>query len=358
MHKYLLVQTSIGDYRQGVLDKLVESLGDDFSVLAGKEYFESSTKTRVDIGSNLKIIKNSFFLKRKVLMQWDALFPSIKCDSVILELNPRIISAWLILIARMLLRKKTILWGHSWPRSGMTSRSESLRFVFRSLASHILVYTDTQKNQLMIRMPRKSIQSAPNSLYSKSDMWVPDAERKNFIYVGRLVEKKKPCLMIEAFVKASQDRENIGNLIIVGEGPEKEKCERLVEELNVTDKILFKGHVSDLDKLRHMYSESIASISPGYVGLSITQSFSFGTPMIVADDEPHAPEIEAAIADKNSSFFSANSSDSLKKSIIKMWDEKSIWSQRSESIIEHCKNNYSTEIMAKRIEEAFKLCQK
>lgn len=350
--KYLLVQTAVGDYRDAALKLVCDKLRRDFLLLSGEEYFESSTVTRVDLGLNQKTISNKFLFGRRFLWQSGSIRQTITSDVVILELNPRIINVWIALIVRRMLGKKTILWGHAWPRAGRNAKSDAIRNFMRRLATHIIVYTDTQKKELSLKMPFASISSAPNSLYSSNDMWVPSNERKNFVYVGRLIESKKPALMIEAYslAVASQD---LGDLVIVGDGPARQFCESLVLDLGIENKVRFLGHLADVSVLRELYSFSVASLSPGYVGLSITQSFSFGTPMIAADDEPHAPEIEAAVVNENCIFFKAGDPQSMANSMLTLWDDKDEWSAKSLVIIEDCKLRYSAETMAQRIIEAF-----
>lgn len=353
--KYI-VQAAVGDYRQSVMQRLVEVLGNEFCVLSGLSYFEESTKTAIDIGSNLIVIKNYFFLSRRFLLQPSAVMPAIKAHYLILELNPRILSVWLIILIRKLLGKKTVLWGHAWPRAGMHSPTDKLRNVMRKLADGILVYTHTQKAELADRMPGKKIVVAPNSLYSNSEMYFEQQERLNFIYVGRLVDSKKPRLLIRAFYE-SKLFEFGAKLIIVGAGPESEPCRQLAAELCINDAVVFTGHVSDLTQLRKLYSGCIASVSPGYVGLSITQSFSFGTPMIISKDERHSPEIEAAAIGENSVFFATDSEGDLAKKLRSFWDDRVSWAAKAETIVLDCKNRYSSEIMADGIIEAFNLCK-
>ena len=82
------------------------------------------------------------------------------------------------------------------------------------------------------------------------------------------------------------------------------------------DAIRFAGHVSDGDRLRELFEPAIASVSPGAVGLSIVQSNSFGVPMIVARDEPHGPEIEAARDGENSILIPSDSSEALAEALV------------------------------------------
>ena len=56
----------------------------------------------------------------------------------------------------------------------------------------------------------------------------------------------------------------------------------LALDLGIDRDVIFYGHVSEPSELRSVYGASVASLSPGYVGLSVTQSLGFGVPMIVS----------------------------------------------------------------------------
>jgi glycosyltransferase involved in cell wall biosynthesis len=163
--------------------------------------------------------------------------------------------------------------------------------------------------------------------------------------------------MLEAYKSALLTNNEIGNLYIVGEGPERTNCEAFINKHNLHANVTLYGHVSDIETLRDLYSESVVSLSPGYVGLSITQSFSFGTPILISKTEPHAPEIEAAVVNKNCLFFETDNSDDFASKILKFWAEKAEWQDMQNEIIEDCKERYSAEIMAEKLLEAFKKCQ-
>jgi glycosyltransferase involved in cell wall biosynthesis len=352
--KFVLLQTAIGDYRQKVLELLVDEFGTKFHVFAGSEHFDSSTKTRVSLGPHLTFVSNHFLPGRRLLLQTGMWRPVLEADVAILELNPRILSVWLLLVLRRILGKESVLWGHAWPRGGRHKRSDRVRNLLRRLGDTIVVYTETQARELRERMPGKRIIAAPNALYSRSSMGAdPDARKAtDFIYVGRLVSSKKPMLLLDAFALAVDDLPADCDLVFVGDGPLRRDLEARSRELGLESRVEFKGHVSDLEKLHELYSTSLASVSPGYVGLSITQSFAFGVPMIIARDEPHAPEIEAAVEGVNSRMFDSDSPSSLAGALRVFTENKDSWIERRTSIASDCAKRYSAELMAGRIGEA------
>jgi glycosyltransferase involved in cell wall biosynthesis len=270
----------------------------------------------------------------------------LKVPIFLADLNPRVVHLWPILAARRILRKPTILWGAAWPRKGQDSNTTRLRVAMIKLASSVIIYTDRQARELQCVLPAYQITAAPNSLYLTSQCgFEPDTVRNKFVYVGRIVQDKKVALLIQAFAQASHELTDV-SLIIVGDGPALEEMRSLAAQLGVAQRVDFRGHVDDVEALERIYSLCIGSISPGYVGLSATQSFSFGVPMIVADSEPHSPEIEAVKPGFNALMFESNSILELADVMRQMTIHRDHWHQKGAGIAEDCRRTYSAEAMA------------
>jgi glycosyltransferase involved in cell wall biosynthesis len=134
-------------------------------------------------------------------------------------------------------------------------------------------------------------------------------------------------------------------LIVIGDGAERTAVEELARELGVEDRVDVRGEVFDYDELRAAYSGAVASLSPGYVGLSMTQSHAFGLPMIYARDEPHAPEIEAAEDGVNAIPVESDDAGALAAAMDDVLTRSDEWSARAEEISAECRARYSTEAM-------------
>ena len=106
-----LQQVSIGDYRQAVLDVIYERCGSTVAIWCGPEYFEPTTRTAVTYLGPLTIVDNRFLWGRKLVWQRGVIRPLLGADVAIVELNPRILSNWPILVGRRLRRRRTVLWG-------------------------------------------------------------------------------------------------------------------------------------------------------------------------------------------------------------------------------------------------------
>jgi glycosyltransferase involved in cell wall biosynthesis len=357
MSKFVIIQQVVAAYRSECMRLIRSSMGADLKVYCDEKNYDGSIPTGVDLGFNRGYVKNIYFFGGKFLWQWGGVVPAIIASVVIVEFNPRILSNWVILIVRSLMRRDSYVWGHVWSRKGPKSALNRVRGAMRSIAIGMIVYTEKQASELRDQCAyRGKIIVAPNSLYSLDDMQsVSSSENSNsFIYCGRLVKEKRVDLL-PAALKYATDRNSEIKLLIVGDGPERTSLESQFTKLGVTqDKYKFFGQIDDILKLKELYSSSIFSISPGYVGLSITQSLGFGIPMIISEHEDHAPEIEAACVDENCILFDRFEPDALGKAIIKAYGDRLLWKSRRENISLDCRSRYSAEIMATRIQSAFK----
>lgn len=351
MYKYTLVQLIIADYRKEVFNLLNEKLDGHIITYCGKNHIEPGLTTKVDAKNNVKYVENKFLFNGKIIYQKNVIVPSIKSEKLILELNPRILSNWIILFARKILSKKTVLWGHAWGRNGKNSKSEPIRKIMRNMAQTILVYTKKQKDELQ-KIENLKIIAAPNALYKKKSMRpVANENRKNLIYVGRLVQSKKVDVAIRGFSKLLKKYPD-AIFDIIGDGPEKNYLLSLSSDLGIRENIVFHGHIAEEEALYRIYSNSIFSISPGYVGLSITQSLGFGVPMLISKHENHSPEIECAQENFNCIFFDSFIEDDISEKMNYAWENKHYWIEKSHSISNNCAENYSAESMCNSIIEA------
>jgi len=353
MKKIVILQTVVPDYRKKVFQFIKNYLGDSFLLYGGNEYFEDSVKSDNSI-TFLNKVNNKFWFDRKVLFQTGMWNESIKSDVLVLELNPRIISNWLLLTFRYFSPKKTILWGHAWPRKGKESGTDKIRNTMRLLADEIIVYTKTQEKELKKKMPKKVIKSAPNAIFHNNEMIVskiPNEKITDIIYVGRLTKSKKIIFLVKSFIKMIDRLPKKTKLIIIGEGEEKLKIIDLITQNDLKERILVMGHIGDYTILKELYSKSLFSVSPGYIGLSIIQSFGFGVPMLISKYENHSPEIEAIEEGHNAEYFKTNSIDDLALKMNTFFDKKVFWIEQRPKICSQCRIDYSIENMANKFIE-------
>lgn len=345
----IIIQAVIPDYRVGFINELRKITS--VKIIYGEEYF-SNVKTKYNGRPSDSKSKNRYFLGRSFLMQiWPGMWRDIfsKEDKVV-ELNPRCIITWLCVFSSFFLRRgKTFTWGHRLGRDGKY-RSLSLRNAIVFFSNGVIFYTNDQMEEFKSTKlgTYKKCTYAPNSVIHASDVSTSNSNKiDDFIYCGRLVPEKKVELLVKAFINfKSNNVDNISKLHIVGDGPLLSSLKKISNMSDFTSDIVFHGHNSDYDYLKSIYHSCISSVSPGYVGLSITQSFSFGVPMIVAENEQHSPEICCFNDGVNGKYFESNSVDSLSGALNEMYNNRSYWFMKKESISSDIKENYTYEAMA------------
>lgn len=345
--KVLVVQSAIADYRQHFIDEVGDLRGDDVQFLTGSQHFDPTMRTGVSSRLVRSEAQNVYLVGRRLSWQRRVIGPSIRATHTIQEFNPRIISTWITLVCRRFLGRPSVLWGHAWSRSGADSRSEPLRRLMRTLADGVIVYTETQRRELLARDVRRPVYAAPNAIYSGPTMRASTSGRQtDVVWTGRMVPAKKPELALRGYIEALPYLPPDCRLHFVGTGPLQADLQEIVRSADLGGRVLFHGHVSDVRTLAGLYDSAVLSLSTGYLGLSLIQSLSFGVPMLYADDEPHAPEIEAADA-TNSRTFVSDSSGDLAVKLLGIVSERREWNARRDAIVADCRQRYSAEVMAR-----------
>lgn len=121
-----------------------------------------------------------------------------------------------------------------------------------------------------------------------------DVERCSYevVFVGRLVAKKGVEWLIRAFARVAAEAPELGlNLRIVGDGPLRARCERLVEDNNLRCCVRFEGIVSH-GALPRVLSRAAIAVVPSVVaatgdreglGLTAIEAQGCGCAVIVSD---------------------------------------------------------------------------
>jgi glycosyltransferase involved in cell wall biosynthesis len=111
------------------------------------------------------------------------------------------------------------------------------------------------------------------------------AERKHqLVYLGRLEPYKNVDLLIRALTGLAERFPEV-SLVVIGEGSERERLERLAEELCVAQRTRFTGFVSEAEKDRLLAGSRVCvcpSAKEGW-GLTVIESNALGTPNVASD---------------------------------------------------------------------------
>lgn len=290
---YVFYLAVVPIYRKACIEHLLLEHGDQIQIYAGSQHLDPTVKTGLDV-SLVHPVRNIGLLRNKVLLQLGNVTAAIAADVAVIDLNPRSITAWWIAGTRFVLNRRTLAWGHLHPRSGANSKTAALRLLMRRIVQGTILYGYDSVVPARSDLPHQPVWVAPNSLYSVKSLKTEKAtHQRSILYVGRLEPGKNTDQLIEAFAVSELAKDGY-KLEIVGFGSMADTIKESIQKTDVADSVIFHGRIDDVDKLSEVYSRAIFSVSPGYIGLSLTQSLGFGTPMLYSLDQPHSPEIELA----------------------------------------------------------------
>lgn len=344
-HALVVLQLAMASYRQEFV-RALEASGEDILLLVGDRHFGDAVVTDVSSALVQRTGKNVYFLGRRAAYQRGCLVRGFLAKNLAIELNPRNLTSWLLLLGRLLTLRGTAAWGQAHSRRGPKPAHNRTRRIMQKMCTELITYTETETDELRIRFPKKTIVPARNSVYTLSQMSqfaIPDiGERPDLILIGRMVPEKKPLMGLEAFER-TRDALPAGTVLhIVGTGPEERRMRDYVTRAGLSDQVRFYGWVSELTELAPIFERCRGLLAPGYVGLNATQALVFGLVVLYPRDDPHSPEIEALDA-TNSVVFESDDVEGFSKAIASLYIDN--WQFDSEGFSKSTRFKYSTDRM-------------
>jgi len=121
--------------------------------------------------------------------------------------------------------------------------------------------------------------------------WFKQGEPPVILGVGRLHPQKDFPTLIRAFAQVCQVRS--ARLMILGDGPERERLTALIEELDLTDSVALPGFIQN--PYPYMAKASVFVLSSAWEGLGnvLIEAMSVGTPVISTNCKSGPAEILA-----------------------------------------------------------------
>lgn len=144
--------------------------------------------------------------------------------------------------------------------------------------------------------------------------------KKDFIilFVGRLAEEKNIEFLINSQKQLIEKHNNI-KLIIVGDGPDKEKYEKLSQELKIEDNVIFPGKAAweEMPYYYHLSTVFATASKTETQGLTIIEAMAANTVPICMNDEAFQSMITD---DLNGMFFETE--EEYQNKILYLYDNK------------------------------------
>lgn len=251
--------------------------------------------------------------------------------------DPSCISIWLLPISIRICNPNASIffWSHGWygKEGGVKTFIKKLFF---KQADGILLYGNYAKKLMLnegfnadkLFVIHNSLDHASQvqlrKTLNKTDIYTRHFANNNpiLIFIGRLTPVKKLNQLIEALSILRNKKEDY-NLVLVGDGSEKDFLHKQVETLDLSDRVWFYGACYDERLNAELIYNADLCVAPGNIGLTAMHAMVFGCPCLSHSTfKWQMPEFEAIIPGKTGSFFEMDNVNSLAESISEWFAEK------------------------------------
>ncbi len=141
-------------------------------------------------------------------------------------------------------------------------------------------------------------------------------ENKSVVYMGRLSYEKSIDKVIKAFVLMLDKKPNL-KLMLIGDGPEKQKLKNLVKELSIKDNVIFTGFLYKNELVRALRANDVflSACKNENMPLSVAQTMAVGLPLIAVKENGLSELINEKI---NGLFCKTDDPEDMAKKTLKL----------------------------------------
>lgn len=318
-------------YRAGIYRRMDDDPTVEYDFLAGEESTGGIALLDMrELKGFRGYLRNIYRKSGKLVWQRRAIRKAFsrRYDAYILTGNPGIRSNWIIALVARLLGRPVYLWTH-----GLYGDERGLKLwknlAYFRLAGRLLLYGNRARRLLFDRgFPDERMSVIYNSLdYDRHRLLRERIGDRGFIrnyfgnelpllsFVGRLTEVKRLDLLLDAMARLDRTGAPC-NLVLVGDGPQRDALIAQAEALGLTDRVWFYGESYDEHLIGTFLYHSAACVSPGNVGLTAIHALTFGTPVVTHGmAERQMPEFEAIQPGVTGCLFEAGDASSLAEAI-------------------------------------------
>jgi glycosyltransferase involved in cell wall biosynthesis len=282
-----LQQRVLPSYRVPFFDMLAEACKNGLGVFAGKPRSVEAIASgelhtaRQFTARNIHLLRGPFYLcYQRGITDW---LETWNPDALIVEANPRYLATSSAVKWMHARGRKVIGWGlGAPPLSGpLAGMRRARRLVFLSQFDGLIAYSQRGAEEYAaMGFPRENIFVAPNAAAARPKgepaRRPAQLEKPTVLFVGRLQARKR----VDSLLRACADMpEPKPRLLIVGDGPERDRLEYLASRIYPPAQFAGAKHGRQLEPY---FGEADLFVLPGTGGLAIQEAMTHGLPVIVA----------------------------------------------------------------------------
>jgi len=285
-----LQQRVLPAYRAPFFDLLARSCAGGLSLFAGAPRRGEGIAAAVGLqvanfehGQNLHFFSGSLYLcYQRGLIEW---LQNWNPDALIVEANPRYLATPSAVQWMRARGRRVIGWGlGAPPLSGpLSGLRQGRRSRFLGQFDALIAYSRRGADEYAaLGYPPERIFVAPNAVVpaprSRPGRRPWSADRTTILFVGRLQARKRVDHLLRACAELNQDL----RLMVVGDGPEREKLEALAQQVYPSAEFIGAKHD---EALKPYFAQADLFVLPGTGGLAVQEAMSHGLPVIVAEGD-------------------------------------------------------------------------
>lgn len=365
--KVAIIYPFFAHYRAPVLRELLTNGAHDYYLLGDATDPSGSIKTMDFNGEPRFIATQSKQLSAGVMWQTGLLSAALqgRYDCYIFLGNAAWPATWLAAIGARLRGRRVLFWTHGWTRAERGLK-RTLRAAFYRIAHGLLLYGHYARdigvrqgfsparlqviyNSLDFELQRGLVETLSDDDRCHTRRQLFGSTAPVIIASARLTRIKRFDVLIRALAIVNRVRQV--NLLLVGDGPERDALASLAQQEGV--KAVFVGACYDERRLAELFSIANATVSPGNVGLTCMHSLAYGVPVITHDDpEDQMPEWEAITAGVTGALFRKGCAESLATAIETWTRTVLVEAATRQNCIESIRSRYHPAVQRRLIDTA------
>ena len=229
---------------------------------------------------------------------------------------------------------------------------EALRHYQMAHSAAIIVVSRWMKDAIVSRNPIVEPEKL-HVIYNGVQVAPVAPKMRRFItFAGRLVELKGVSTLLKAYARMVRLVEEAPLLVIMGDGPDRERLMRLANELGIAERVQFRGEVSH-DEVCETLAESLIHVVPSRteaLGLSALEGMALGAAVIASDIEGLREVVQDGVSGL---LFTMDHEEELAEKLVLVYNDVAL----HERLVEHAQNQvakkFSWEAAGRQTESIF-----
>lgn len=305
----IINQPVVPRYRVPLFNALAEDSGLRVLVAASRDLPGLPQSELGDARFPIQILQGRCLLNGKFYWQSRLLSTLASADVLVLWGNPRALSSMVLGIVAHKRGIPTLWWGHGWSPTSRPATEYFRNALMRVIPSAILLYTHDEaayyvkkglsskrvfylNNTIDTKEVDEAISEWSNGLLNSFKKEKGLEKTINLLVCGRVIIKANTEIVLKAFSVVAKQHKSPLKLVVIGDGPELEKCKCMANSIGVNNYVLWVGELTKEAEIAPYFMSSTLFVYGGNIGLSLNHAFAYGRPVVIHDDyKKHNPEI-------------------------------------------------------------------